>query len=245
MHYQLSKEDHLARIWANYTEVVRDFLGIRPRYEQLGEEIAYILEKKLDEAGIEVSNVTNRAKTLQSFLEKLSRKGYQNPLDEVTDLAGARIVYLYRSDRQAIEALLEEAFEVTEKVDKFDQQDEAGFGYDALYYLIKLKPGSVGARYNDLQGLTCEVQVRTVLQDAWSTIDDHLVYKQESGIPKALRRKLSTFAALFENADDQLDQIRREREAYKNDIKAKMNDDASFLGLELNLDTLIAYLDWR
>ncbi len=245
MHYQLSKEDQLARTWSDYTNVVRDFLGIRPRYEQLCEEVSYILNRRLGEAGIEISGITYRAKTLNSFLEKLSRKSYQEPLNDVTDISGARVVYLYRSDRRAIEALLEQEFDVIEKVDKFDQQDDEGFGYDALYYLVKLKPGSVGARYSDLQGLVCEVQVRTVLQDAWSTIDYHLVYKQESGIPKALKRKLSTFAALFENADDQLDQIRREREAYKADVKAKMENDATFLGLELNLDTLIAYLDWR
>jgi ppGpp synthetase/RelA/SpoT-type nucleotidyltranferase len=61
-------------------------------------------------------------------------------------------------------------------------------------------------RYDDLKKLVCEIQVRTVLQDAWAIIDHHLSYKQESDVPKILRRKLNSLAGLVETAHDQFDQ---------------------------------------
>jgi ppGpp synthetase/RelA/SpoT-type nucleotidyltranferase len=52
------------------------------------------------------------------------------------------------------------------KVDKLEEQEVDKFGYGALHYLVNLGRKSSGARYDDLKRLVCEIQVRTVLQDA-------------------------------------------------------------------------------
>src|SRR5215210_182570 len=115
--------DELGRTWDEHPKVIRAFIEIRPQYEQLCNEVAYILNKRMDETGIEYSAVTHRAKTLKSFAEKLSRKQYKDPPKDITDLAGVRLVYLYKGDRFKIESIIESEFEVEEKIDKVEEQD--------------------------------------------------------------------------------------------------------------------------
>jgi ppGpp synthetase/RelA/SpoT-type nucleotidyltranferase len=245
MTQHLSEEDDIAKTWEERPDIIRAFIEVRPQYEQLCSEVAYILKKRMDDSVIEYSAITNRAKTLKSFAEKLSRKQYDNPFNDVTDLAGVRVVYLYKSDRPKIESVIEDEFEIVEKVDKVEEQEDDRFGYGALHYLVHLGRKSSGARYDDLKGMICEVQVRTVLQDAWAIIDHHLVYKQESDVPKVLKRKLNSLSGLFETADDQFDRIRDEREVYKESVKRKLSNKDTFLDQDVNLDTFIEFLKWK
>ncbi|MDQ1612533.1 MAG: pyrophosphokinae [Pyrinomonadaceae bacterium] len=245
MDSQSADSDELARTWDERPEIIRAFIEIRPQYEHLCSEIDYILRKRMNDHNIEFSTITSRAKTLKSFTEKLSRKQYDEPLKNVTDLAGVRLVYLYKSDRPDIEKIIEAEFEVIEMVDKVEEQEVDKFGYGALHYLVNLGRKSSGARYDDLKGLICEIQVRTVLQDAWAIIDHHLSYKHESDVPKVLKRKLNSLSGLFETADDQFDRVRKEQEEYRQTIKSTLNSRSKFLEQETNLDTFTEFLKWK
>ena len=235
--------DHL---WEHQPEVIRAFLDIRPSYERLAEEVAYILERSVRSAGVEYAAVTHRAKTLDSFCEKVVRKSYENPLNQVSDIAGVRIVFLYLSDRSQLETIIKKHFDVVERVDKVDRDDPERFGYGALHYQVRLGEKASGARYDELKNLACEIQVRTILQDSWAVVAHHLSYKQESDVPKQLRRKLNALSGLFETADDQFNRLRDERAGYVEEVKKQMSEHApSLLTYEINLDSLIEYLNWR
>jgi len=233
------------KLWKERPAVIGRFLAEHPHYEHLCAEVAYILEKRLKGAGIEFSAVTYRAKSLESFVEKIIRKEYKDPFSEITDFAGVRVVYLYASDFPKIEEIVQSEFEIIEKVDKIKDQGADKFGYGAVHFIVRLGRRSSGARYDDLKGLICEIQVRTVSQDAWAIIEHHLVYKQESAVPGVLKRKLNSLAGLFEIADDQFDRVRTEREKYVRQIESKLDKTAEFLKQEINLDTVTALLTWR
>jgi len=115
-----------------------------------------------------------------------------------------------------------------------------------LHYVIKIKKHHTGARYDDLKGLLSEIQIRTILQDAWAVVAHHLSYKHESDIPKELRRKLNALAGLFETADDQFQNIKVARSHYQDRIKhdISQNKDMS-LDQNVNLDNLLAYMSWK
>lgn len=117
--------------------------------------------------------------------------------------------------------------------------------YEAVAICDWFTEGMSGARYEDLKRLKCEVQVRTVLQDAWAIIDHHLVYKKESAVPTSLQRKLNSLAGLFETADDQFEQIRQQRKEYMVEMRQSSVSDDSFLGHEVNADSLLEYLNWK
>lgn len=232
------------RIWRQDPDTVRHFLQRRPECEQLCAEVAYIMEKRLKEAGIEFASVTRRAKTLKSFIEKFGRKQYGKPFDEITDFAGVRVTHLYRGDQDEIEGLVRQEFEIVEIVDKLEEHGPERFGYGAVHYIIRLGPKSSGARYDDLKHLVCELQVRTVLQDAWAIIDHHLVYKETASVPKTLQRRLNSLVGLFETADDQFDRLRQDRENYVRDVETKKAGE-DFLAQAVNFDTLKAYAEWK
>jgi putative GTP pyrophosphokinase len=51
-----------------------------------------------------------------------------------------------------------------------------------------------------------EVQIRTIIQDAWSVLDHKIKYKKS--IPPDLKRRINRLAALFEIADDEFFNIK-------------------------------------
>jgi putative GTP pyrophosphokinase len=232
-------------MWQRNPEIIKKFLQIRLDYEQLCAEVEYILRKRITERGIETSSIVSRAKTLKSFLEKLQRKHYGAPFEQLTDLAGARIVCLYRSDIAQVAEIIRGEFVIVEDIDKLDELGVDQFGYGARHFTVRLGKSSSGARYDDLKHLPCEVQVRTVVQDAWAIIQHHLVYKRESQIPSQLQRKLNSLAGLFETVDDQFERIREERETYLAEVRQSIGRPDTFLENELNLDSFKEYLKWR
>ena len=80
------------------------------------------------------------------------------------------------------------------------EETESEFGYKGLHLDLKLDderkilPEYVG--FGDQQ---FEVQIRTIVQDAWSEVDHKLKYKKE--IPSDIKRRIYRLAALFELAD--------------------------------------------
>jgi len=238
--------DALDQFWADDPGTIRAFLKVQPHYEKLAEEVAYVLEKNVQTSDIEYSAVTFRAKTVDRFCEKLTRKTYKDPLTEITDIAGVRVVFLYPKDRPQLETIIEKEFHVVEKVDKVDDEQSDRFGYGALHYLVKLNKNASGARYDDLKGLVCEIQVRTILQDAWAIVAHHLSYKQESDVPKQLRRKLNALSGQFMLTDNLFDQLRDEQLRYKDTLRTQISErEADFLKNTINADNLVEFLNWR
>ena len=238
-------EFDLDGMWLKQPQIIKQFIEKRSDYEKLCAEVAYILTRHLKNAQIEFSTITHRAKNLESFLEKIRRKNYQNPISEMTDFAGVRVVCLYLDDLSKVEKIIAEHFEIIEKIDKLTDKRTDDFGYGAIHFVVKLGETSSGARYDDLKNLVCEIQTRTVLQDAWAIIDHHLVYKNESNIPSFLRKKLNLLAGNFASADEEFKLIRSEREAYLVDIEESKITSEQFLENELNLDSFVRYAQWK
>lgn len=232
-------------VWERNPEVIKRFLNVRRDYEQLCTEVEYILRKKVLAANIETSTISSRAKTLNSFLEKLQRKHYEDPFTQLTDLAACRVVCLYHSDISKVAEIIRAEFVVVEDIDKVNELAVDQFGYGARHFIVRLGKSSSGARYDDLKQLSCEIQVRTVVQDAWAIIQHHMVYKREAQVPTQLQRKLNSLAGLFETVDDQFERIREQREAYVAEVRDSTETPAAFLENELNLDSFREYLNWR
>ena len=232
-------------MWKENTDAIKRFIECQTDYEKLCAEVAYILNRELGKAEIEFSTITYRAKSLNSFLEKIQRKSYRDPISEITDFAGVRVVCLYVDDLKKLEKIIGESFEIVEKIDKLNDKKNDRFGYGAIHFIVRLGKNASGARYDDLKNLVCEIQTRTVLQDAWAIIDHHLVYKNESNIPTVLRSRLNLLAGNFQSADQKFGDIRAEREEYLKKVEDSEMDSEKFLGNELNLDSFVRYAQWK
>jgi putative GTP pyrophosphokinase len=214
---------------------------IRPHYERLAGEIGEALIRKINEAKIKTASITFRAKTVKSFLDKSERKPYNDPLIEIMDLAGVRVVCLYELDIEKVEKVIRDEFEVCEKIDKYKEAGSDKMGYLGVHFIVELKDHYSGPRYEDLHGSKCEIQVRTILQDAWAIINHHLIYRNESSIPDRLKRDINNVAALLEIAQGIFDKIPKERTQYVEEIQSKVVDQKDFLNQPVDYETLRIY----
>jgi putative GTP pyrophosphokinase len=208
-----------------------DFHVHRPHVAAFTEEMRRLLEHLLDNAGID-AQIEYRTKKVESFVEKIRRKNekYEEPLKEITDLCGLRIIGYYLEDVVEIGALLEREFAIDwgNSVRYRPDSDPERFGYRSDQYVVSLSSERESlpewSRYSDD---VAEIQVRTIMQHAWAAVDHKIRYKARD-LPIEIVRRLYRLSAVLETADDQFSAVRRESEAveagYRKSIDAEDYD---------------------
>jgi ppGpp synthetase/RelA/SpoT-type nucleotidyltranferase len=127
------------------------YRAIRGTCESLTARLQALIVDLLAEANLEVIQIEARTKAIDSFTEKISRKRvkYANPLTEVTDLVGLRIITYYREDVTRVGEILKQEFQIdaTNSVDKAAALDPDRFGYQnaaqcaGIQPVVKRRPG--------------------------------------------------------------------------------------------------------
>jgi putative GTP pyrophosphokinase len=176
-----------------------------------------LIEACLQDADIRYQSVQARVKTRKKLREK-----YLNPakdyrkLDDITDLAGLRIITYYEDEVDHVAELMEREFDVDAKdsVDKRDIEPDR-FGYRAINYICGHKEKrTTDVEYKQYAGVKCEIQVTSILGHAWSEIE-HEWYDLREAYPKEVKRRFSRIAALFELAEQEFVDIRDARAKYE------------------------------
>jgi hypothetical protein len=113
--------------------------------------------------------------------------------------------------------------------------DPDRFGYRSDHYVIGLsEPRSALVEWAGYTDLDAEIQVRTVMQHAWASVDHKIRYKRRDDLPSGLQRRLSRLSAILETADEQFSAIQEESQ----DLAAEYEE--SFAGghFDIELDVL-------
>jgi len=185
----------------NLSELNQAYQDRRPALEDLAQSARRHLQRKIQQKRIKVHSLHHRIKELDSLREKAKRRGVQDPLRDVHDLVGLRVVCLFRSDVPQILAIIRQSFDVIEEEDKEDRDEKRVFDYMAVHVIAKMKPGDIGRGQAARPRIPFEIQVRTIGQDAWASVSHHLAYKQEASFPPHHFRDLYALNALFYLAD--------------------------------------------
>ena len=214
---------------------VKEFVAVRATYETLAGKLREILETARDRYA-PFGRVDARAKSIASFAEKALRKRgkYASPLERMTDLAGARVVAYTVDEAQAVCHFIEHEpglrIDWKNSLDMRQQMKTEEFGYDAMHYVVELCEASVlGVSIPpEIQSIPkrrsykAEIQVHTMLQNAWSVIGHDRLYKTQVKVPDAMNRELHAVAATLESVDRafaasvrSLDHYIRHFEAYR------------------------------
>lgn len=220
---------------------VSEYERVRPLFVDFVEVCEVLLRNLLEHADIDVLSVEGRAKSVTSAGEKMSRKGYVDPLREMTDLAGVRIiVFLDRDVDRVVEFIRGNFREVAEHAT--DHRAELGtdkVGYRSSHVIVNLgEERSKLAEYVRFQGLVVEVQVRTVLQHAWADILHDSSYKFPGDLPDELQRKLNLLAGHLETADTMLEEAVDLIAAYVETVEAHLADEESSSGVRIDSTSL-------
>lgn len=206
--------------------------------QEVRDEIAHMLEAR--NPPIQCSSILIRIKDANSFLEKLDRKLYENPLEEMTDLAGVRVVVYRSSDIAGVVRMIRDEFHLHQHVDKTELLGDSDMGYGGTHLVISLGSKYGGARVKDINKLKCEVQVRTVLQDAWATMSHSLVYKPTTSLPQAMLRQFNNLSSVLEVADNGFEHLLSARDKLKQQAISESTSH-DFLDLRVSVERIEQY----
>ena len=185
----------------NLSELNRAYQDKRPALEDLAQSARRRLQRGIQQKRIKIHSLHHRIKELDSLQEKARRQSVRDPLRDIHDLVGLRVVCLFRSDVPQILAIIRESFDVIEEEDKEDRNEKRMFDYMAVHVVAKMKSANPGSRRAALPQIPFEIQVRTIGQDAWASVSHHLAYKPETSFPPNRFRDLYALSALFYLAD--------------------------------------------
>ncbi|MFD1505701.1 DUF429 domain-containing protein [Georgenia yuyongxinii] len=226
---------------------VQAYAAQRPELERTTAQYVTLITGLLDDAGINYHAVTGRTKSVASFAGKAARTvdgrpAFSDPLREITDQIGLRIVTYVLSDVQAVVELLADQLVMLGDRDMgLETAQEGRFGYASRHVLVALDAGRSGEpELARLRDRTASVQVRTVLQHAWAEFEHDIRYK--GSIPEKvapdLDRRFTLAAGLLDLADREFSTIRdrlqesmpdQEPQSDETDPRISAQDLAAFL----------------
>ena len=196
---------------------VREYAELQPELRLAADQFVQLVTSILDDAGINYLSVTGRAKSVESFATKAARTVdgrpvFTEPLREIADQIGIRVITYVHSDVQAVVDLLNDQVVVHDDRDLGrETASEGRFGYASRHLLVGLGPGQEAQpAYERLKGRQAQVQIRTVLQHAWAEFEHDIRYK--GTIPEEhvseFDRRFTLAAGLLELADREFSTIR-------------------------------------
>ena len=199
-------------------------------YKPVFSEIVTNVENKLRKTLQLSSNPTykSRVKSFNSYYRKVLRlKGEEaekNNFVELTDMMGIRVICAFLEDLSEVEQQIKDNFVVKEVEYKGAQQSFREFGYESVHVLVSI-PKDCMPKKCDLplpETLVCEIQIRTILQDAWAEVEHELIYKSEfTPFDMPLRRKLASMNASLTLADIIFQEIRDYQKKLQGEVEAR------------------------
>ncbi|WFR81432.1 hypothetical protein P9875_09800 [Janthinobacterium rivuli] len=194
-----------------------EYLTMGPSLARLQRVMVEQLERLVETCSLTLGvPIESRVKTWDSIAEKLERKGLNSKkLDEIEDLLGVRVIFLFQRDLEPFHAQIEKIFKVLSVEDTSHRLADAQFGYKSRHYMLTIPAEWDGVP--SMQGLTgrkVEVQVRTLAQHIWAAASHKLQYKHEESVPPPIRRSIYRVSALLETVDLEFTRVLEEREEY-------------------------------
>lgn len=178
-----------------------------------------------------------RLKDNSSIIQKAfyRKKNYTNPLVEITDKVGIRIVVLILSEIEIIKKAIESISIWNFSKDKDFEEDKENhptiFDYQSVHYILKNKEQITS---NDIiipKDTPCEIQIRTLLQHAYSELTHDTTYKPTKVLDKKIYRLISRSMAMIETTDNIFEEV--DSMVNKDTIQLKMKDTIYPLLLEM------------
>lgn len=206
----MTKEQDFLNRWQNEKGI----------YIAWGQYISNILSKALADLIAPTSveyflkaNVKPRLKDDLKLVEKAfyRNKGYADPYEDITDKVGTRFVVLLGRDVRTVQAALEGISGWTRSHDRDYEEEQnrnpIAFEYSAVHFVVR--PDSQIA-VNDVvipAGTPCEVQIKTILQHAYSELTHDTIYKPQIRATPEMQRNAAKSMALLEATNDYFEKV--------------------------------------
>ena len=248
-------QDKFVDVMANYDvdEIVKEYEKSFEIYESfetiLKNYIQGLLDKAIQEGKLDKESVEikSRTKEIESFKGKISRDDkklkYKDPLSEITDLVGIKIMLTSLKDENIVYELLK--LEMKDNIDKENSVDktedikkERKFGYLGRHLVVfydenmfELGKHLINKEIHPshFKGLRAEIQVKTLLQHVWAEVEHKARYKAGEELSNDKKRYFDRLAALIEVADDLFKDLVEESEKINQISKQKIQKEQEAL----------------
>lgn len=222
--------------------LLTDFDEKKDVYNSFAKTVADLLERLLIAKNTSFHSISYRCKARVSLERKIDTKQGYSALEDITDLAGARIITHFSDDVDVVANMVESEFKIDKanSIDKRAALDPDRFGYLSLHYVVSLKREREKLQeYSAFKGLKIEIQIRSILQHTWAEIEHDIGYKSSIEVPRGIKRKFSRMAGLLELADQEFVSIRTELSKYEKSVKQEILKNPDKVALDK-----ITYLDF-
>jgi putative GTP pyrophosphokinase len=162
-----------------------------------------------------VDRISARAKSVDRFLGKAAKlengkPKYEDPLNQIQDQVGARIVTFYASDVERIRLEIEKYFKYIES-QQIVPESEKEFGYEGRHFILFVPEDLIDDTVSRDESVELfELQIKTLFQHAWSEAEHDLGYKPSVKLTSDQNRRLAFTAAQAWGADQIFDEMFRQ-----------------------------------
>lgn len=160
--------------------------------------------------------VVPRTKDDFKLVEKafFRKKDYADPYGDITDKVGTRFVVLLGSDIKTVEEALTSvdgwSFSKDRDYEAEQKDNPFKFDYAAVHFIVR---PSIDQEYDGIvipAGTPCEVQIKTLLQHAYSELTHDTIYKPQIEATHIMQRNAAKAMALLEATNDYFEKVKQD-----------------------------------
>jgi ppGpp synthetase/RelA/SpoT-type nucleotidyltranferase len=162
-----------------------------------------------------IDRVQARAKSVDRFLAKAEKQEdgkpkYAEPLHQIRDQIGARVIAFYLSDVDGISKSVERYYRPVEAKSRVPES-EWKFGYFGRHYVMLMPSDLILPEWGKADvPQFFELQIKTLFQHAWSEANHDLGYKPGANpLPAGAERRLAFASAQAWGADQIFEELHR------------------------------------
>jgi len=212
MHDNRQPSNQLQQMSAEFQRMVDEFFTVQCRYQAAIKEVQTKLEILDDEFQMKhrrnpIHHMQSRMKTIQSMMEKLRRKqanvSISSAVDNLTDIAGIRVICSYIQDIYTVANLLTKQDDIrVVKVRDYIKQPKEN-GYRSLHLVVEVPVFLAEGRVL----VPVEVQIRTIAMDFWASLEHSLRYKAQGQVTDDISAELLKTASDIAMLDERMQSI--------------------------------------
>ena len=159
--------------------------------------------------GNAIKSIYSRIKKVDSIEKKLNKDGYefsvQNIQEDINDVLGFRIVCVDISDVYEIVDMISNISSMKVVKTKDYIKNPKKSGYKSFHMILELPIDLPGESYK----IHAEIQVRTIIMEAWASLEHEIVYKNPNCSDEA-KKRLRELSYEFSLMEDEVSSIRTE-----------------------------------
>ena len=162
-----------------------------------------------------IDRISVRAKSIERFVAKSEKQNdgkhkYDDPLNQIQDQLGARIVTFYKNDVEQLAEEVKKYFRYIESR-QIVPDSEREFGYEGRHFILFLPRDVFDETVREEDSIPFfELQIKTLFQHAWSEAEHDLGYKPSAELSSEQKRRLAFTAAQAWGADQMFDELYRQ-----------------------------------